>query len=600
MIHGSNLAAYDHQMFPGPVPRTFLGALALSLASLPWRLLCGALALPKVYLQLAVRCTLAAGVCTSLAFFLRSVAARLGVDTAAALALALCAAPHYLYYASRTLPNTFALLLLARCAAHWVRAPRLRAWQQGSLLQRAVYAATAWEAPSLDLAAAVLYFCAAMLWFRCDLLAFLLPTGLAWMAGGRATLRQLLALGCACGAAAVAVTMALDTPLWGRCKANWLCFAGALWPELNVLLINVRTAEQEKYADQVHAWHWYFSSALPKSLLLAAPFVPLGLLSLGGAAAAPGSAQGRGLLNALAGALDWEVCELALPALAYPVLMSFNANKQLRFILPVYPLLFLAAGSGVVKTARLAQGLLFPTDASSSAAPGAASAKKKAASRRASLGGAGSSSSSSSSSSSVDHSATSLSSTPSPGVLSKLLGYSLLAGLGLCFALSSLLTGAFLYTNLHNYPGGRALQRLYTLVDADQARSAGAGKAAMSTLLRSQPSGQGAVLAPCLAGDVTGKQWGVEWSRQCLAGDCPSSASSSSSGRACATPSTLAPIRVHVSNLAAQTGVSRFGEPWSPAQWSISKAENLTVADFRDSAFDYILAESEGGGGGGL
>ena len=111
LIHGRDLAAYDHHMFPGPVPRTFLGALALSLPALPARAALGALAVPKVFLQVVVRGMLACGVCLSLVALLRATAARLGSATAAAAAMALCATPHYLYYASRTLPNTFAALL---------------------------------------------------------------------------------------------------------------------------------------------------------------------------------------------------------------------------------------------------------------------------------------------------------------------------------------------------------------------------------------------------------------------------------------------------------------------------------------------------------
>jgi alpha-1,6-mannosyltransferase len=58
LYHGTDLAAFDHHQFPGVVPRTFLGALALAGAAAPLVAPLRLLGLPKLASQLAVRLVL--------------------------------------------------------------------------------------------------------------------------------------------------------------------------------------------------------------------------------------------------------------------------------------------------------------------------------------------------------------------------------------------------------------------------------------------------------------------------------------------------------------------------------------------------------------
>lgn len=48
-FHGSDLAAYDHNEFPGVVPRTFIGALSVALAAFPGQLILSSMNAPKLW-----------------------------------------------------------------------------------------------------------------------------------------------------------------------------------------------------------------------------------------------------------------------------------------------------------------------------------------------------------------------------------------------------------------------------------------------------------------------------------------------------------------------------------------------------------------------
>ncbi len=107
---------YDHHEFPGVVPRTFLGPLALSLLTTPIALLASMLGLSKVALLVTARLALAGLLWWGFARFTRQVAVRLGPQTALWLVALTTVQFHYVFYSSRTLPNTFASAVSTCCA----------------------------------------------------------------------------------------------------------------------------------------------------------------------------------------------------------------------------------------------------------------------------------------------------------------------------------------------------------------------------------------------------------------------------------------------------------------------------------------------------
>jgi len=118
------LHQYDHHDFPGVVPRTFLGAIAICVIALPYRLFQWLLDLPKWTVQYAglslcyfvckrvlVREALGLLVVGAFARFRASISRIFGQRPAMLLGILTALQFHFLFYSTRTLPNTFALVL---------------------------------------------------------------------------------------------------------------------------------------------------------------------------------------------------------------------------------------------------------------------------------------------------------------------------------------------------------------------------------------------------------------------------------------------------------------------------------------------------------
>ena len=130
MYHGWALENYDHHQFPGVVPRTCLGAVCLALLTKPVHLFAIALGVSpsdeqfgtKMHAQIACRLVLASVVVASLGRFRRVLGTGFGKETGFAFGVLSATQFHLPFYASRTLPNTFALVLTTFALADWLDA----------------------------------------------------------------------------------------------------------------------------------------------------------------------------------------------------------------------------------------------------------------------------------------------------------------------------------------------------------------------------------------------------------------------------------------------------------------------------------------------
>ncbi|KAH1257679.1 Dol-P-Man:Man(7)GlcNAc(2)-PP-Dol alpha-1,6-mannosyltransferase [Glycine max] len=352
--HRLNLDNYDHLEFPGVVPRTFLGALLVSIIASPFVLTASLLHLPKFYALLIVRMALGGIVLYTLRFFRHQIRNKFGHQVEAFFVILTATQFHFLFYCTRPLPNILALSLVNLAYGYW--------------FEGRFYAAL----NSLIFATAVL---------RCDMLLLLCPIGLQLLLTKKISVWGALKHCTGMALFCIGLTILVDSIMWKR----------LLWPEFEVFWFNsvlnkssewgLLSVERDiiqdirvglpfrggyglhlKFADDTvnfsksdlaglivdsyvvssivsldvvklygapshtweflwvtHAFHWYFTSALPRSLLAAYPLSLFGLF------------------------VDRRVRSFTFPVLAFILLYSKLPHKELRFIISSVPIFNLSA-----------------------------------------------------------------------------------------------------------------------------------------------------------------------------------------------------------------------------------------------------------------
>ncbi|KAJ0404884.1 hypothetical protein P43SY_001796 [Pythium insidiosum] len=284
LVHGvARVDRFDHIEFPGVVPRTFVGALVVAAGSSPFAWLAQQLAMRKIVLQIAVRWVLAMLNVAALRFFKHSIRARFGKD-AARFFMWICGCQfHLMFYLGRTLPNTFALMLVVLAYGYWLRHQLRRA---------------------------ILLFTFTIVVVRGDTAVLFAPVLLWILLYGSLSIVRIVGLGITFTAASLAITIGVDSYFWRR----WL------WPEGEVLWFN--TVQNKSHEWGVSPPLWYFYSALPRALLTTLVLIPFGVTS---------------------SVLDFAVWTYLWPVILYVILFSFLPHKELRFIFNAIPMLNMAA-----------------------------------------------------------------------------------------------------------------------------------------------------------------------------------------------------------------------------------------------------------------
>lgn len=119
---GPDLDRYDHREFPGVVPRTFTGALAMAATVYPLHAALRALGTDSKFLS-QIACRLALGAAAWIAFrsMRRAASKTFSNNTAKLFGFLMALQFHLPYYCTRTLPNTYALILSMYSHSLWLQ-----------------------------------------------------------------------------------------------------------------------------------------------------------------------------------------------------------------------------------------------------------------------------------------------------------------------------------------------------------------------------------------------------------------------------------------------------------------------------------------------
>ncbi|KAI9593359.1 Alg9-like mannosyltransferase family-domain-containing protein [Syncephalis fuscata] len=291
----THLDEYNHTAYPGPVPRTFIGPIVLYIIVKPVQLIWHSInpVVPKVYFLIIARCALAAITILSLSRFRFTVQKIYGNTTAIAFALICAVQFHLIFWAGRTIPNTFAFSMVTVAFAYWIEGANGR--------PNSIYTAL-----RIILVAGLL--------FRSELAALFVPWALFELFSGRLQFLKAVQSGLWAGLYAIPTTVVIDSYFWQKFPK---------WPEFDVFWFNAIDLRSSEWG--VSPWHAYFTTLIPRILHVALPLVAYGAWS------------SIGLRRYL-----W-------PMLIFVCLYSGLGHKEWRFVMYITPIVNLAAAVGFAR-----------------------------------------------------------------------------------------------------------------------------------------------------------------------------------------------------------------------------------------------------------
>ncbi|KAI8641556.1 Alg9-like mannosyltransferase family-domain-containing protein [Parasitella parasitica] len=288
---------FDHVLFPGVVPRTFVGASLLSLFA--WPLIKFA-QLSSINQQVLVRVILSAFVVLSLGRFASGVKSLLGPTAANVTIMLIICQFHFVFWSSRTLPNTLALPWVQQGLSHW-----LYSLSQSSGRTQHLN----WMIRLLTFAGVV---------FRFEVGILLVVLLISEYMHGTITVLNTLKQMSVTFVVSLLITVPLDSYLWNA----WL------WPEGMVFHFNAVLNKSSEWGTL--PFYAYFALFLPRLLLISYP------------------------LACFSFATNGRVRRMLTPMIVYIALFSFLPHKEWRFIIYAIPVFTAAASASIAKSIHAA------------------------------------------------------------------------------------------------------------------------------------------------------------------------------------------------------------------------------------------------------
>ncbi|KAL4910593.1 hypothetical protein BDW74DRAFT_172066 [Aspergillus multicolor] len=288
-------AEYDHFTFPGAVPRTFAGAVALSGLSSPITWL-----KHDIDRQFVARAILGLFNALSLLYFASGLRRAAGKTAAVWYLLFQASQFHVLFYASRTLSNMFAFSTTTFALAALLPEPvSSSAYRKRSRI--ALYLITI-----------------AGIVFRAELALFLATHTLFLFASSRISIqREIIPAGILGLVLGLSITLPVDSFFWQQYP---------LWPELTAFKFNVVAGQSSEWGTS--PWHYYFTNALPRLLMNPLTYL-IGIP-----------------ISHLQPATRRTAASILVPSLAYIAIYSAQPHKEWRFIVYAIPPLTATAAIG--------------------------------------------------------------------------------------------------------------------------------------------------------------------------------------------------------------------------------------------------------------
>uniref|UniRef100_A0A0N5BJ45 Mannosyltransferase n=1 Tax=Strongyloides papillosus TaxID=174720 RepID=A0A0N5BJ45_STREA len=281
LYHKWDISEYDHHEFPGVVPRTFFFPVVFGLILSPFISIINIFHGLKIYGLYLTRIGIGISLLISFLNFARTIEKHFGKETALFLRLITASQFHFLFYASRPLPNTFAFI------------PILYIY---SLILDGRYSR------AIKIATFTTFV------IRFDTILLFGPLFIPILLAKKIKFTSAFYNGITSLVVSLLITIPLDSLLWKR----------LIYPEGEVIMFNV--IENKSHLYGTSPFYWYFLSALPRALQTSIILVPFGVY------------------------FEKRIRNLFFSTVTFIVLFSFLPHKELRFIIYTIPIFNVIGG----------------------------------------------------------------------------------------------------------------------------------------------------------------------------------------------------------------------------------------------------------------